>query len=421
MAKFWFISAPLSGHLDWGGFLKTAGHLHQAGHDVTWISEAQIGASVMSAGIPFMPIRRTGWLWPPPPAPALATIPPQQAVMLRYKRALDTWLSENLVAEGVQALIELADQTGKPDVIAADPFLSAAALAAEALDVPLAVCGWPAQAELNDDYLFPVQKTLASDSHERIARLCEKFKLEGVNFAKGATPSILSPHLHISYFSEFWYQADAGNLLEQNLFVGGQPTAPIDPPPGWLAEIPADAPLALVTLGSVFTGDLGFFSWAAHAVARCGYIPIVVIGRNPITPEQKAELKAALPASTRLLNWVSFDHLLPRTRLMIHHGGMGTTHAAVIHGIPQIAVPHAADQRGNARRIAQAKVGVSLTAHDVRHGALLEGARALTDDDTARKNAQQLAAEFAALGGAKKAANALEMVLASPTESLKHE
>ncbi|MEO8606633.1 MAG: glycosyltransferase [Chloroflexota bacterium] len=418
MAKFWFISAPLSGHLDWGGFLKTAQQLHQNGHDVAWISEAQIGASVTSAGVPFTPIRRTGWLWPPPPAPDLSTIPPQQAVMLRYKRALDTWLSENLVAEGVQALIELADQTGKPDVIAADPFLSAAALAAEALDVPLAVCGWPAQAELNDDYLFPVQKTLASDSHERIARLCEQFKLEGVNFAKGATPSILSPHIHISYFSEFWYQADAGNLLPQNLFVGGQPSTPLDAPPTWLAEIPADARLALVTLGSVFTGDLGFFSWAAHAVARCGYIPIVVIGRNPITPEQKAELKAALPGSTRLLNWVSFDHVLPRTQLMIHHGGMGTTHAAVIHGIPQIAVPHAADQRGNARRIAQAKVGVSLTAHDVRHGALLEGARALTNDDTARKNAQQLAADFAALGGANAAAKALEMILNPRAESV---
>jgi UDP:flavonoid glycosyltransferase YjiC (YdhE family) len=146
-----------------------------------------------------------------------------------------------------------------------------------------------------------------------------------------------------------------------------------------------------------------------------------VIGRNPITPEQKAELKAALPGSTRLLNWVSFDHVLPRTRLMIHHGGMGTTHAAVIHGIPQIAVPHAADQRGNARRIAQAKVGVSLTAHDVRHGALLEGTRALTNDDTARKNAQQLAEDFAALGGAKRAGEALEMILSQPAESLKRE
>ena len=34
-------------------------------------------------------------------------------------------------------------------------------------------------------------------------------------------------------------------------------------------------------------------------------------------------------------------------------------------------MPHAADQRGNARRIAQAHAGLNLTAHDVKQGALL--------------------------------------------------
>jgi MGT family glycosyltransferase len=414
MATFWFISAPLFGHLDWGGFLKTARQLQQTGHKVIWVSEAQIGGAVTGVGVPFTPVRRTGWLWPPPPLPDISTIPPQQAVMLRYQRALDTWLSQDLVAEGVNSLLELAGQIGKPDMIAADPFLSAAALAAEALDVPLVVCGWPAQHELNDEYLFPVQKSLASTSHERIAALCKRFSLEGTNFAKGATPSILSPHLHISYFNEFWYQADINNLLPQNLFVGGLPDAPSDSPPSWLADLPDDVPLALVTLGSVFTGDLGFFSWAAHAVAREGYIPIVVLGRNPITPEQKAELKAALPGTTRLLTWIPFEHVLPRTRLIIHHGGMGTTHAAIINGIPQIAVPHAADQRGNARRIAQAKVGLNLSAHDVRHGALLEATRALKNDSAVQSNTRQLAADFAALGGAKRAATALEEMLNLP-------
>ena len=30
MAKFWFVSAPLFSHLDWGGYLKTAQALHAA-------------------------------------------------------------------------------------------------------------------------------------------------------------------------------------------------------------------------------------------------------------------------------------------------------------------------------------------------------------------------------------------------------
>ncbi|HVU10268.1 MAG TPA: glycosyltransferase [Phototrophicaceae bacterium] len=407
MAKFWFVSAPLFSHLDWGGYLATAQALQKRGHDVTWVSENSIGGALASAGVPFAPIRKSGWLWPPPPAPDLTTIPPQEAVMLRYRRALDTWLTEDLVGEAVVALIELAGEIGKPDVIVTDPFLTAAALAAEALDVPLAVCGWPAQKELNEDFLFPVQKTLGSDSQERIERLKEHFGLQGVNIAKGPTPSILSPHLHVSYFSKTWYAADEDNLLPQTLFVGGRPTPPSDDPPKWLTDIPADTPLALVTLGTTFTGDLGFFSWAAQAAARVGFVPIIVVGWNPIAPEEKARLIAALPKRSRLLNFVPFAHVLPRTQMMIHHGGMGTTHYALIYGLPQIVVPHAADQRGQARRVAQALVGLNLTAHDVKHGMLLEGAQALAHDEAVRQRARDLAAELASLGGPDRAAEAL--------------
>jgi MGT family glycosyltransferase len=411
MAKFWMISAPLFSHTDWGGYLKTAQQLQALGHEVIWVSSESLRRPVESAGLPFLGVADTGWLWPPPPAPDVSTMPPAEAVMLRYRRALDTWLSEDLVGKAVEALLALAAEHGSPDVIVTDPFLTAAALAAEKLDIPLAVCGWIAQRELNEDGLFPVQKSLGNESQQRIARLCERFGLEGRYFASGPTPSILSPYLHISYFTESWYQADAANLLPQTRFVGGVPDAPISVAPEWLQAIPEEVPLALVTLGTTFTGDLGFFSWAAQAAARAGYVPVVVIGWNPIEPESKQQLVNALPKNTRLLNFVPFDHVLPRTRLMIHHGGMGTTHAAVVHGIPQIVVPHAADQRGQARRVAQAKVGLNLSAHDVRQGMLWEAARALSKDAQVQGNARQLADEMASLGGAPKAAEALAALI----------
>lgn len=406
MAKLWFISAPLFSHTDWGGFLKTAQALRSMGHDVTWISGQGLATTIQRAGLDFQPVRQTGWLWPPPPLPETPP-PPQEAVMLRYRRALDTWLSEDLVAEGTQAILDLAAEHGSPDLIVTDPFLSASALAAEKLDVPLAVCGWPAQRELEEDFLFPVQRALGNESCERVDRLKARFGLEGKNFSQGPTPSILSPLLHISYFCETWYQAEASFLLDQTLFVGGSPTPPTDAAPQWLTDIPEDQPLALITLGTVFTGDTGFFAWAAQAAAREGYLPLVVIGWNPIAPEEKTKLVAALPRGSRLLNFVPFDHVLPRVRLMIHHGGMGTTHAAVVHGIPQIVVPHAADQRGQARRVAQAKVGLNLSAHDVRHGKLVEGAHALRNDEGVKQYARDLAAEMAALGGIQAAVEAL--------------
>ncbi len=405
MASFWFASAPLYSHTDWGGFLETAQALQARGHDVLWLSEAPLAKAIQQSGLPFVPLSKTGWLWPPPPAPDLSEISPQEAVALRYRRALDTWLSEELVAEAVEALLDLEDEIGAPEAIVSDPFLSASAIAADILDIPLIICGWPAQATLDEQSLFPVQRDLSSDSQRRIQRLCDRFGIDGRNFSKGAAPSIISQSLHVAYFTPAWYQSDLPTILPQTQFVGGRIPRLVDPPPQWLLDIPPERHLGLVTLGTTFTGDLGFYSWAAQAVASGGLIPLVTIGWNPISAQQKAELKRALPAGTRLLNWAPYHQALPRCRIVIHHGGIGTTHSAVVHAVPQIVVPHAADQRIQGRRAAEAKVGLHLTAHDVRQGQLRQGARAILEADWVREKAQSLAREMAALGGTQRAAD----------------
>jgi MGT family glycosyltransferase len=409
MTAFWFVTAPLAGHLDWGGMLKTAQALREAGHEVLWVSQPAIGPSLDAAGIPFAAISQTGWLWPPPPVPDLRTLKPTDAVFLRYRRALDTWLSEDLIPPAVEAVLALAQERGKPSAIVADPFLSAAAFAAEALDVPMIVAGWPAGQPLDENNMYAVQADLSHISHERITHIAEQLGLQATNFSSGAAPSVQSPHLHVSYFSREWHQADP-DFLPQTRFVGGSPTAPHTPPPEWLTAIPPETSLALVTLGSTFTGDLGFFSWAAQAAARLKLVPIVVLGRNPIEPDKKAELKNALPPDTRLLTWLDYDQVFPRIKVIIHHGGMGTTHQAIVQGIPQVCVPHAADQRGQARRVAQAKIGLNLSAHDVRNGQLLPAIRAVITDKNVLANAAQWAHDFAALGGPARAAELMLQV-----------
>jgi MGT family glycosyltransferase len=413
VARFWFVSAPLYSHTDWGGFLKTAQSLQARGQDILWLSEAPLENAIRQSGIPFVAIRKTGWLWPPPPQPDLSEISPQEAVSLRYRRALDTWLSEALVADAVEALLDLEDEIGAPDAIVSDPFLSASAIAADILDVPLIICGWPAQATLDEQSLFPVQRDLSSDSQQRIQRLCDRFGIQGRNFSKGTAPAIISELLHVTYFTSEWYQSELPTVLPQTQFVGGCAETPTDSPPQWLLDIPPEKPLGLVTLGTSFTGDLGFYSWAAQAVASAGMIPLVTLGWNPMSAVQKAELKRALPAGTRLLNWAPYNHVLPRCRIAIHHGGIGTTHSAVIHGLPQIVVPHAADQRIQGRRAAETKVGLHLTAHDVRQGQLREGVHAIMKAEWVRQNARRLAREMAALGGPVRAAELVEDALAS--------
>ncbi|MBI5958187.1 MAG: glycosyltransferase family 1 protein [Chloroflexi bacterium] len=412
MARFWFTSAPLPGHLDWGGLLKTAQALVTMGHEVRWVSEARIGGLVTQAGVPFSVIPRSGWLWPPPPMPDPTHFVNENVFTLRYRRALDTWLSEKLVAAGVEAICALAETDGPPDMIVTDPFLSAAALAAEKIGVPLVVGGWASGPPMDEDQMVVAQRQLGREAVERIERLCARFEISGVNFSSGPAPSVQSPRLHISYFNDYWHQGET--VLPQTQFVGGVITPPQGDPLAWMTDIPADQPVGMVTLGSTFTGDLDFFVRGAQAIAQADMIPLVVIGTNPITLEQKDHLKTSLPGGTRLLSWVDYDHVLPRLRVILHHGGMGTTHAAILHALPQIIAPHAADQRGQARRARQAKVGLEMSTADIRRGQLIPAVKAITSTEWVRTAIDHLAGDFAALGGAQRAAELLVEEIAGP-------
>lgn len=52
----------------------------------------------------------------------------------------------------------------------------------------------------------------------------------------------------------------------------------------------------------------------------------------------------SLPSGVLAIGPVSHGALFPRLRAVVHHGGAGTTHAAVRAGIPQVVVPHILDQ-----------------------------------------------------------------------------
>ena len=408
MAKFWFVSAPLRSHTDWGGMLLTALFLKRAGHEVSWLSGAQLTEYLEQTGLRIHTLAETGWHWPPSLID-VHQLAPIEAMRQRYTRALDTWLNVSTVRAGCEELIQKANSIGLPDVIISDPFLPASAIAAERLGIKFAVAGMPALRPLFEEALFPIQQELAAISRERLAELFAEFEVEGKNFSDGAAPSVLSPYIHLCYFTRSWYQADEANLLPQNRFFGGVAiSASQELAPTWLRSIPEDNPLAIVTLGTTFRGELGFYSWAAHAAAQAGLIPIVTLGKQNLDPTEKDELVSSLPPSTRLLQWVPYPYVLPRTRLAFQHGGMGTTHALVVHGIPQIVVPHAADQRAQARRVAQAKIGLHLSAHDVRQGMLKEAAIALIRDQSVQERALALSQEMSLLGGPSRAARALE-------------
>ncbi len=387
-------SIDLPGHLDWGGYLKTAGELIRRGHEVLWASGPAVKRAVQEAGVSFAPLPATGWQHALPPINP--NISPQQREMERMRRALIVWLDAEHVMAAVNALEAAADDF-HPDVVIIEPFAAAGAILAERRGLPLVVVGRPAQPPK-----APNPRRLPSPAIPFIQRLLEKAGVEGRywDLDRGHP---CSPHLHLDFFCREWY-ADLKAIEPQTRFCGGSAS-----PPQPLQLPPDTRPLLLVTLGTTFANDENFFRIAAESALLAVARPFLVTGRR--APRLLASLQEAPPGPAIIQDWVDYDKLFPQLAAAAHHGGVATTHAALAHGIPQVIVPHAGDQYPQAARVTQAGVGYGIRARDfTMENAPLILADVLWDPEF-RENARRMAEIMQRLGGPAAAADAVESML----------
>lgn len=384
MAHFLFFSLPLRGHLDWGGLLATAAELVRRGHGVSWASAQPVEAAVVEAGIPFLALGQTGWeAMPALPAGLDATA--RQA--LRRQRALDAWLHLDRVSQAAAELAELCRRL-QPDLLVTEPYGAAAALAADITGTPLAVGGRPAVAGQHAG--------APSEAGQRVAALCQSMGVAG-RYWHPANGLIQSDLLHVDFFCRPWY-ADIGDIATQTRFVGSTAAAAASPQG-------ADRPTVLITLGSLFNIDPAFFQIAAEATFLEGGQPLVVTGEQGRSAVPGPGPR--LPAGTEVQAWVDFDATLPTVAATVHHGGVGTTHAALRHGLPQLAVPHAGDQQVQAGRITQAGAGYGVRPSDFSLANARWLLRQLLWEHDLKARARSWQAALSALGGVPAAADAL--------------
>lgn len=404
-----FVSAPLPGHMDWGGMHRTAAALRQRGHEVVWVSEPRAKPFVDRLGLPFAPVTATGWLWPPPPMPP--GLSPEERARERERRGVAVWLSPERVVPAVHALVDFFSRW-KPDVIVTEPFLAAAAFAAELVERPLVVAGWPA-VRFSEE--VPVhQRHAAALARQWFDEIRKAVGAQGVYWIKGPRPWVRSPHLHLAYFTPEWYRPWQV-LSPPTAFVGGKPLAPAGPPPSWLSQLGKASRVVFVTLGSTFVEDARFFARAARAAQAQGVRVVVAAG----TPEMAAQLRPQLPEAAIVEPWVDYAHLFPRIDVAVHHGGVGTTHAALVYGVPQLVVPHAGDQLYQASRVVRAGVGIALRPAEATEPVLRDALQSLVEDSHWRLRARQFAEAMHRLGGVSRAAALVEEVAASVARSVR--
>lgn len=394
------VSAQLPGHLDWGGYAATVALLQQRGHELLWASGREVSGLLQARGLPTHTLTETGWRWPPPPPFRPAPGDSREAILIhRQRRSLDQWLDVDRVETATAELVIVAQQF-RPDLILSEMFMAGAALVAEMVDAPFAVVGWPA----------PPRNASTSDqpttveARQRLDTLLDRFDLRGSNWTENGLPALCSPHGHVTFWSDRWFGTKPVTPTEH---VGGKAAAAQSAPPADLPP-PALDPWALITLGTSFNDDPAFFVASASAADRIGAVPLVVHGRRP-GDERVGQFQAQLPASARLFPMLDLHATLPHVAVAIHHGGAGTTHALVTHAIPQIVVPHAADQQRQARGVARTGVGFHMAPRQASVENLERALAALLPDRSDyHQNAHVLRDEFAALGGVERAADLLE-------------
>jgi UDP:flavonoid glycosyltransferase YjiC (YdhE family) len=167
----------------------------------------------------------------------------------------------------------------------------------------------------------------------------------------------------------------------------------------------ASPPVAF-TLGTGMTHGAEFFRAAVAACERLGV-------RGLLLTKYAHQLPPRLPPGVLHCPYAPFRQLLPLCAAVVHHGGIGTTAAALSAGIPQLILPMAWDQPDNAQRVRRLGVGAALGPRQRTAGHLASAlARLMTPEIRAR--CRVVAERLGTVDGLDVAAGWIEELAARP-------
>jgi UDP:flavonoid glycosyltransferase YjiC (YdhE family) len=159
--------------------------------------------------------------------------------------------------------------------------------------------------------------------------------------------------------------------------------------PPWVFARNALRPLVYLTLGTVF-GAAHVFREAIEGLASLNVDVLVATG-----PTVKPEALGSVPPNVRVEQWVPQAELLPHVDLVVHHGGSGTTLGALSFGLPQLLLPHGADQFSNAEAVVTAGAGECLLKEEIFAEAVATKATSLLTEQGCLDAARALGGEIA--------------------------
>jgi len=162
-------------------------------------------------------------------------------------------------------------------------------------------------------------------------------------------------------------------------------------------------PPIVFTLGSsaVFIAD-DFFHESIAAAKELGRRAVLLIGDARNMP------KEPLPAGIVAFDYAPYGELLPRSSLIVHQGGVGTTAQALRAGRPMLVIPYNHDQPDNAARISRLGVGRTVSRKSYRGERAVRELKELLENPVYARRAAEVAVKVRSENGAAAAADEIE-------------
>lgn len=364
-----FISSPGVGHLM--PILPVAIAAQAGGHEVRVGCGQSLAPLVGRAGLRHVPMGPASLDEVRARIPAIASADDAERTFLMYREAFGGIIA-SAIARDVVSLVA----SWRPDIFIHEDLEMGSWIAAEELGIPHVTI----QATAWRPHLRP--QIVANQNALRAARgLATDPDLagqEGLRWFTTRPDSMREPDRPMP--------AVLGELRpEPDDRVGGD----AGDVPEWL-DAAIDRPLVAVTLGTVNGHRLDLLRPIVDGLATLDVEVVVGLGADPST-------LGPVPANVRVERYVPMSLLLPRTTVVVHHAGSGTTLAALAAGVPSAMVPIMADQPENAAAAARAGAALVLDTTRLTAAAVAAAARRLLDERTFTDRAHAVAAEIAAM------------------------
>ena len=410
-----FLSLPVPGHLN--PMTALARKLQSRGHDVVFISLADVAPFVEAAGLPFVPCSEAAY-----PDGSLGKLVRRlselsgedalhftvNSMMKGYTKSLFESLPDTLSKAGVDGIV-LDQYQPFVEVIPMHlrmPFVHVS----NALHVdytgrtPICFVDWPYQ---------PGVEALARNLEgvRRARMLLEPVTAVAQGYARevGLSVDWTNPHSTLSPLAwvtqcprefDFGRAPDFPQFHYAGPFHDGLGRMDFDFP--W--QQLTGEPIVYASMGTLQNGLVDIFRSITQAAMGLKELQFVLAVGGQLDSRQLG----AVPANVLVVGHAPQIEVLKRSALCITHAGLNTVLESLSSGVPMLALPITNDQPGVAARIANKKVGVVISPDQASPANFVAAIKQALGDSTFRDSARRMQEAIRSTDGLSIAADILE-------------